>query len=161
MADDVVRCYAESPAPVRPRRTTVSNLRESMDVTSADRRRTDSCRLAPSCSRLRCNGLAASGLERDPPTTAGQANGRRTAEAAGDAVSIRAVLIVVALSALASAQEWPFYGGDPGGTKYSPMKDINRENVTHLRPAWIFHTGDISDGSKWVTRSAFESTPLV
>jgi hypothetical protein len=50
-----------------------------MDVTSADRNRTESCRLAPSCSRLRCYGLSASGLEREPPTTVGQANGRRRA----------------------------------------------------------------------------------
>jgi glucose dehydrogenase len=60
-----------------------------------------------------------------------------------------------------AAQEWPFYAGDAGGTKYSPMKDINRENVSKLRPAWIFHTNDVSDGSRWPTRSAFEATPLV
>lgn len=59
------------------------------------------------------------------------------------------------------AQEWAFYAGDAGGTKYSSMKDINRDNVTRLRPAWIFHTGDVSDGTRWPTRSAFESTPLV
>ena len=27
------------------------------------------------------------------------------------------------------AQEWPWYAGDAGGTKYSAMKDINRDNV--------------------------------
>ena len=30
-----------------------------------------------------------------------------------------------------------------------------------MRPAWIFHTTDVSDGTRWPTRSAFESTPLV
>jgi quinoprotein glucose dehydrogenase len=45
--------------------------------------------------------------------------------------------------------------------KYSPINDINRENVARLRPASIFHTGDISHGTRWVTRSTFESTPLV
>jgi len=59
------------------------------------------------------------------------------------------------------AQEWRFYGGDPGGAKYSALKDINRANVARLRPAWIFHTGDLSDGTRWPTRSAFESTPIV
>lgn len=59
------------------------------------------------------------------------------------------------------AQEWSSYAGDPGGTKYSSLKDINRDNVRRLRPAWIFHTGDVSDGSRWPTRSAFETTPLV
>ncbi len=59
------------------------------------------------------------------------------------------------------AQEWPSYGGDPGNTKYSALTQINRENVTRLKVAWTYHTGDISDGSKYPVRSAFEATPLV
>jgi quinoprotein glucose dehydrogenase len=62
---------------------------------------------------------------------------------------------------LLSAQEWSHYGGDAGGAKYSKLTEINRENVHRLRPAWIFHTGDISDGTRWPTRSAFEATPIV
>ncbi len=69
--------------------------------------------------------------------------------------------VMILLSASLNAQEWPFYAGDAGGSKYSSMKDINRDNVTRLRPAWIFHTTDVSDGTRWPTRSAFESTPLV
>jgi glucose dehydrogenase len=65
------------------------------------------------------------------------------------------------IPALAWAQEWPSYAGDPGGMKYSSLKEINRDNVNRLRPAWIFHTGDVSDGTRWPTRSAFEATPLV
>jgi glucose dehydrogenase len=63
-------------------------------------------------------------------------------------------------SVVALSQDWTSYAGDPGGMKHSDLKQINRRNVTLLRPAWIFHTGDISDGSRWPTRSAFESTPL-
>lgn len=59
------------------------------------------------------------------------------------------------------AQEWPHYGADAGGTKYSPLEEINRENVKDLKVAWTFHTGDISDGSEYAARSAFECTPLV
>ncbi len=73
---------------------------------------------------------------------------------------MRFIVPILLLSA-ASAQEWPFYAGDAGGSKYSAMKDIHRDNVTGLRPAWIFHTTDVSDGTRWPTRSAFESTPLV
>ncbi|MGH7248380.1 MAG: PQQ-binding-like beta-propeller repeat protein, partial [Pseudomonadota bacterium] len=32
--------------------------------------------------------------------------------------------------------------------------------MTRLKVAWTFHTGDLSDGSKWIPRSAFEATPL-
>ncbi|HLJ16006.1 MAG TPA: PQQ-binding-like beta-propeller repeat protein [Bryobacteraceae bacterium] len=74
---------------------------------------------------------------------------------------IRMMFFAALLAALASGQEWPTYAGDLGGRKYSPLKQINRENVDRLHPAWIFHTGDWSDGTRWPTRSAFEATPLV
>ncbi|HET9177706.1 MAG TPA: pyrroloquinoline quinone-dependent dehydrogenase [Terriglobia bacterium] len=59
------------------------------------------------------------------------------------------------------AQQWPYYGGDPGGSKYSPLKQVNRENVSRLRLAWAYHTGDVSDGTGNPVRSSFECTPLV
>src|SRR5262249_4394007 len=31
---------------------------------------------------------------------------------------------------------WPVYGGDPGGSKYSPLKAIDRTNVGTLVEAW-------------------------
>jgi quinoprotein glucose dehydrogenase len=58
-------------------------------------------------------------------------------------------------------QEWPYYGGDSGGMKYSPLKQVNAGNVGKLKVAWTFHTGDVSDGKTLPTRSAFEGTPLV
>ncbi len=57
--------------------------------------------------------------------------------------------------------EWPNYGSDPGGMRYSTLSDINRENVAKLKVAWIFHTGDISDGSHDRRRSGFEATPIL
>ena len=57
--------------------------------------------------------------------------------------------------------EWPTYGNDPGGMRYSPLSLINRENVSKLKVAWIFHTGDISDGSRDRRRSGFEATPIL
>ena len=60
-----------------------------------------------------------------------------------------------------SGDEWPYYGRDPGGTKYSPLDQIHRGNVAQLRVAWTYRTGDLSDGTDYPTRSAFECTPLV
>ena len=63
--------------------------------------------------------------------------------------------------------DWPAYGHDAGGSRYSPLTQITRENVAGLQVAWTYHTGDVSDGSdrKAGTRaagpSAFEDTPLV
>jgi glucose dehydrogenase len=59
------------------------------------------------------------------------------------------------------AQEWRNYGGDPGGTRYSLLEQINKKNVTQLKVAWTHDTGDVSDGTEYPTRSAFEATPLV
>jgi len=70
-------------------------------------------------------------------------------------------ILLLSISSLLRAQEWPAYAGDSGGSKYSPLKQINRENVTRLKVAWTYHTGDVSDGSEHPTRSAFEATPLV
>ena len=71
------------------------------------------------------------------------------------------VLLFLAATAVTRAQEWPYYSGDTSGSKYSPLDQINRSNVGKLQVAWTYHTGDISDGKKYPSRSAFEATPLV
>jgi quinate dehydrogenase (quinone) len=38
--------------------------------------------------------------------------------------------------------EWRAYGRDPGGSRYSPVDQINRENVNELDVAWTFRTGE-------------------
>ena len=38
-------------------------------------------------------------------------------------------------------QDWPVYGGQSTGDRYSPLRQINRENVSHLRMAWKFDVG--------------------
>ena len=57
--------------------------------------------------------------------------------------------------------DWPVYGHDPGSARFSPLTQINRDNVSKLTVAWTFHTGDISDGSGDRRRSGFEATPIV
>jgi quinoprotein glucose dehydrogenase len=36
------------------------------------------------------------------------------------------------------ATDWPTYGHDPGGMRYSPLAQINASNVAQLRPAWTY-----------------------
>ena len=55
--------------------------------------------------------------------------------------------------------EWPAYGRDPGGQRYSPLKEINRSNVSYLKIAWTFRTGD-AYRPKRSKPTAFETTPL-
>ncbi len=42
--------------------------------------------------------------------------------------------------------EWEVYGRSSGGARYSPLTQITPENVGHLEVAWLYHTGDVSEG---------------
>ena len=48
--------------------------------------------------------------------------------------------------------DWPAYGGGPDGVHYSPLAQINRQNVKQLKIAWTFDTGE---------QGGFETTPIV
>src|SRR4051812_38987563 len=51
------------------------------------------------------------------------------------------VALMVAMAGSASGQtDWPMIGHDPGGTRYSPLRQINSRNVTSLKLAWSFNT---------------------
>ena len=56
--------------------------------------------------------------------------------------------------------EWANYGNDPGGMRYSPLTQVNRDNVAKLKLAWVYHTGDMSNGTAYPRKSEFESTPI-
>ena len=60
--------------------------------------------------------------------------------------------------------EWRFYGAEPGGTRFSPLKQINRENVGKLKVAWTYRMGEIGrlpNVSGEREPPAFECTPIV
>src|SRR5215203_2440439 len=64
--------------------------------------------------------------------------------------------------AQARAAEWRFYGGDRGGTRYSPLKQIDRRTVGRLQRAWVYHTGELEIGLKTAPfQASFSTTPLV
>lgn len=64
---------------------------------------------------------------------------------------------------LLAQTDWPTYGHDPAGTRYSPIRQINPSNVVHLQRAWTYHTGEKSavSGPRGQRHTAFETTPLV
>jgi len=39
----------------------------------------------------------------------------------------------------AASTEWPTYGHDPGGMRFSPLKQITPANVGTLQIAWVYH----------------------
>jgi quinoprotein glucose dehydrogenase len=69
------------------------------------------------------------------------------------------VFVLGGLLGAAQIGDWPAYGRDPGGERFSPLDAIRRENVASLQVAWTFRTGDAyqpKDGRP----TAFEATPL-
>jgi quinoprotein glucose dehydrogenase len=73
------------------------------------------------------------------------------------------VLLGVAASSPPSRDmiEWPFYGGDQGGAKYSTLADINPQNVSQMRRAWTWKPGEIEMKEYGVRPGMFENTPLM
>ncbi len=68
------------------------------------------------------------------------------------------LLLVTVLSAQenhGAQQDWPAYGGDPAGTRYSTLAQINRSNVGQLRVAWQFDPGGGGPGGR------FQAQPIV
>ena len=46
------------------------------------------------------------------------------------------------------AQDWPAYGGNAAGNRYSTLTQINTQTVQKLQPAWSFDTGENNDSTK-------------
>jgi quinoprotein glucose dehydrogenase len=59
-----------------------------------------------------------------------------------------------------AAADWPAYGRDLGGSRYSPLAQINRTNVKDLKVAWTYRTGDINVQARSARNAAFEATPI-
>ena len=56
---------------------------------------------------------------------------------------------------------WPVYGRDPGGSRYSTLAQINRENINNLKIAWTYRTGAMDIKATSAKKAAFEATPIL
>jgi len=58
--------------------------------------------------------------------------------------------------------EWPAYGRDAGGSRFSPLAQITRDNVAQLEVAWSYHTGEAADAARLQPKNAtLETTPIL
>jgi quinoprotein glucose dehydrogenase len=55
----------------------------------------------------------------------------------------------------AFAADWPNVGYDKAGTRYSPLTQVNKQNVKQLEVAWTYRTGDAG------AATTIECTPVV
>lgn len=65
---------------------------------------------------------------------------------------IRAWVLLAAAPLCCAQSDWPAYGHDAGGMRYSPLRQIDAANVGRLQRAWTIHTGETGN---------FETTPIV
>ncbi|RCR66247.1 pyrroloquinoline quinone-dependent dehydrogenase [Larkinella punicea] len=74
-----------------------------------------------------------------------------------------AAIPVIGQTPTSGSVEWPAYGNDPGGMRFSPLKQINTGNVKQLTVAWTFRTGELEQykGTSADEKAAFEATPLM
>ncbi|WP_371745099.1 pyrroloquinoline quinone-dependent dehydrogenase [Bradyrhizobium sp. U87765 SZCCT0109] len=61
-----------------------------------------------------------------------------------------------------AAQAWEAWGGDSGGTRFSPLAQITPANVDDLVRAWTFSSGDVARRpAALMARTKLEVTPLL
>lgn len=75
------------------------------------------------------------------------------------------LLLLVSLQSPAanprSPNDWPVYGHDAGGARFSPLTQISRANVAQLQVAWTYHTGMPALDNMGHRPPALEVTPIV
>src|SRR5579872_6022645 len=73
------------------------------------------------------------------------------------------ILLLLIPRGFLHAQSWAFYGQDPGGKRYSALRQINDQNVRQLIVAWTFRTGELATyaGTEAYGKAAFEATPIL
>lgn len=58
--------------------------------------------------------------------------------------------------------EWPQYGRDHGGERFSSLSQINRENVHELKVAWVYQAGELEAINKGDQPfNPWQATPLL
>jgi quinoprotein glucose dehydrogenase len=80
-------------------------------------------------------------------------------------LALLAVLALVGAIRLQPAerreQDWPVYGGDDGGTKFSTLTDINHDTVARLTVAWEWSTREKAHEQFGTRPGNFQTTPLM
>src|SRR5215470_18838583 len=103
--------------------------------------------------------------------TVGQGRQRKHRARAGGILTVIALVALgswkavrngsVAADGAKQESDWPAYGLDPGGSRYSPLSQINRGNVGQLKVAWTYRTGAMDVKAASAKKAAFEATPIL
>ena len=72
-------------------------------------------------------------------------------------------LIAFPLVGIAQGTGWSYYGQDAGGRRYTALQQINAGNVSRLKLAWTYRTGELATyaGTNALEKACFETTPIL
>ena len=94
--------------------------------------------------------------------------GQRLSRPGATAAAGQAVLAAIFTCACSSqpagdgaAGDWPAYGRDAGGSRYSPLAHISRDNVGKLAVAWTYRTGEAEPRFATKNATSLEVTPIL
>ena len=59
-----------------------------------------------------------------------------------------------------NGKEWDSFHGQLSSQKYSPLNQINKDNVGKLTKVWQYFTGDMSDGTGKTPATVWSATPI-
>src|ERR1041384_1560635 len=68
------------------------------------------------------------------------------------------LLIPTSVEPTTADNDWPRTNNDAAGTRYSTLTQINKTNVSKLKVAWTYHTGD---ADREGNRTTIECTPVM
>lgn len=81
--------------------------------------------------------------------------------------SVRTAALVVlgrtpgwSAAAAPGGHDWPMHGADAAGTRFSPLAQINRDNVRELEIAWTYRTGEMARRGAAFNISKEQNVPI-
>lgn len=77
------------------------------------------------------------------------------------ALVFAAALLATAVHAAEPEKDWPSWGRDLGGARYSPLTQITPQNVASLKLAWTYHMDPAPNASGEGFKPFSTATPLV
>ena len=88
------------------------------------------------------------------------AGGRRRAAIAGVLGLLAAACGRAAPGAPVADDQWPAYAG-AGGARFSALDRLTTKNVSGLKVAWTYRTGELGQGARDGEKLTFEATPIL
>jgi quinoprotein glucose dehydrogenase len=71
------------------------------------------------------------------------------------------ILLLILSASIVQSEDWTYYGFDQGGTRFSPLQQIDRSNVTNLEVAWTHRYGDLPRYADRSQFAGYHTTPIL